>query len=165
MEEGTGRKARLLRETAGKTGTSQDFRDAWFVGFTPQVVAGVWIGNDDDTPMDGVTGGTLAGQIWMHFMKDTHQTIEPRSIPTDTGLFNWFRRNWSGNRHSDRNRNNEEAERQDFWNNVMEDVESEDQDTSAESSTENNSGTETDTQEWISPDSEEPQKPQIEIHL
>ena len=57
IAEGTGRAAQIDRPAAGKTGTSQDFRDAWFVGYTADLVTGVWIGNDDDTPMEknGVT--------------------------------------------------------------------------------------------------------------
>jgi penicillin-binding protein 1A len=67
---GTGRQARLAsgRPMAGKTGTSQDFRDAWFVGYTANIVAGVWLGNDNDAPMDRVTGGTMPAQIWKDFM-------------------------------------------------------------------------------------------------
>ena len=59
---GTGKAARLEeRPTAGKTGTTQDFRDAWFVGFTADLVCGVWIGNDDNAPMVKATGGGVAG--------------------------------------------------------------------------------------------------------
>jgi len=61
---GTGQAAEPGRPTAGKTGTSQDFRDAWFVGFTAELVTGVWTGNDDSRPMAGVTGGELPAQIW-----------------------------------------------------------------------------------------------------
>jgi penicillin-binding protein 1A len=67
--EGTGRAAALAdREAAGKTGTTQDYRDAWFVGFTPDYVAGVWVGNDDYSPMRNVTGGTLPAAIWKEVM-------------------------------------------------------------------------------------------------
>jgi len=61
---GTGQAADPGRPAAGKTGTSQDFRDAWFLGFTAEIVGGVWVGNDDGVPMDGVTGGTLPAEIW-----------------------------------------------------------------------------------------------------
>jgi penicillin-binding protein 1A len=61
---GTGKGADPGRPAAGKTGTSQGFRDAWFVGFTAELVAGVWAGNDDGAPMDGVTGGAIPAAIW-----------------------------------------------------------------------------------------------------
>jgi penicillin-binding protein 1A len=65
---GTGQAAKLDRPAAGKTGTSQDFRDAWFVGFSGDLVAGVWSGNDDAQPMRQVTGGGLPTRIWRDFM-------------------------------------------------------------------------------------------------
>jgi penicillin-binding protein 1A len=69
LEAGTGTAARLpRREAAGKTGTTQDYRDAWFVGFTAQHVAGIWIGNDDNRPMRKVTGGTVPAQMWKQVM-------------------------------------------------------------------------------------------------
>jgi 1A family penicillin-binding protein len=68
VERGTGREARLDGFAAGKTGTSQNHRDAWFVGFTEPLVAGVWVGNDDGTPMQDVTGGKLPATIWRDFM-------------------------------------------------------------------------------------------------
>ena len=64
VREGTGRGARLPFPTGGKTGTTQDFRDAWFIGSAPDITVGVWVGNDDDSPMDGVTGGDLPVKIW-----------------------------------------------------------------------------------------------------
>lgn len=75
VSRGTGTAARLDegRQVAGKTGTSQDWRDAWFVGFTADYVAGVWIGNDDDTPMKRVTGGDLPAQLWASVMMDLHE--------------------------------------------------------------------------------------------
>ena len=67
---GTGRSARLAqRPTAGKTGTTQDYRDAWFVGFTAELVCGVWIGNDNDAPMRRATGGGLPARIFRDFME------------------------------------------------------------------------------------------------
>jgi penicillin-binding protein 1A len=68
VQSGTGRAARLDRAAAGKTGTSSDFRDAWFVGYSGDLVCGVWVGNDDSSPMKGVTGGNLPAQIWHDFM-------------------------------------------------------------------------------------------------
>lgn len=70
VRKGTGRHAALDGFAAGKTGTSQGNRDAWFVGFTDQLVVGVWVGNDDDTPMPGVTGGDLPARIWQAFMAE-----------------------------------------------------------------------------------------------
>ena len=74
MIDGTGSRARLgSRPAAGKTGTSQDSRDAWFAGYTAELVAGVWVGNDDDTPTDSVTGGQLPAEIWRRFMTQAHE--------------------------------------------------------------------------------------------
>lgn len=70
VERGTGRGADPGTFAAGKTGTSQDNRDAWFVGFTDALVVGVWVGNDDDAPMKGVTGGGLPAHIWRDFMRE-----------------------------------------------------------------------------------------------
>jgi len=81
IERGTGRAARLDRPAAGKTGTSQNFRDAWFAGFTAQLVTTVWVGNDDDTPMDGVTGGGLPARIWRDFMLASHEDLPVRPLP------------------------------------------------------------------------------------
>jgi penicillin-binding protein 1A len=67
---GTGTSASLgAREAAGKTGTTQDSKDAWFVGFTTDYVTAVWVGNDDNTPTRGITGGTLPAQIWRDAMR------------------------------------------------------------------------------------------------
>ncbi|MEH3146890.1 MAG: PBP1A family penicillin-binding protein [Methylobacterium frigidaeris] len=64
VREGTGKAARVSVPSGGKTGTTQDYRDAWFIGFTGDLVVGVWVGNDDNSPMEGVTGGDLPAQIW-----------------------------------------------------------------------------------------------------
>lgn len=69
VARGTGVGANIGRPMAGKTGTSDDYRDAWFVGFTPDVVTGVWVGNDNNTPMPGMTGGALPAVIWRNYMK------------------------------------------------------------------------------------------------
>jgi penicillin-binding protein 1A len=65
---GSGKAANPNRPAAGKTGTSQDFRDAWFVGYTGELVTGVWMGNDDNSPMKRVTGGSLPARLWRDFM-------------------------------------------------------------------------------------------------
>jgi penicillin-binding protein 1A len=68
VREGTATAARIGIPAGGKTGTSQDYRDAWFVGFTPDLVVGVWVGNDDNTPMNSVTGGSIPTAIWRDFV-------------------------------------------------------------------------------------------------
>ena len=79
---GTGRGAALRgREIGGKTGTSADFRDAWFVGFSPELVAAVWVGNDDSSPMNKVTGGALPAQIWSGFMQAALKGTRPSKLP------------------------------------------------------------------------------------
>ena len=70
LRNGTGRAAALDGFAAGKTGTSQNYGDAWFIGFNDSLVAGVWVGNDDHTPMKRVTGGSLPAAIWKRFMSE-----------------------------------------------------------------------------------------------
>jgi penicillin-binding protein 1A len=78
---GTGKGAKLSeRDTAGKTGTTQDFHDAWFMGFTADYVCGVWFGNDDSTPMKHVTGGTLPAHLFKSFMEEAEQDLPPRPL-------------------------------------------------------------------------------------
>ena len=69
VQRGTGTAAQIGIPQAGKTGTADDYRNAWFIGFTPSIVAGVWVGNDDDSPMNKVTGGSLPARTWAAFMK------------------------------------------------------------------------------------------------
>jgi 1A family penicillin-binding protein len=82
VERGTGRAASLEGLAAGKTGTSQNYRDAWFVGFNDNLIVGVWVGNDDRSPMDHVTGGSLPAAIWHKFMLEAtplavaHEPVE-----------------------------------------------------------------------------------------
>jgi penicillin-binding protein 1A len=79
---GTARKADLAGwPAAGKTGTSQDFRDAWFIGFTGHLVAGVWLGNDDSSPTKKITGGGLPVEVWSRFMKAAHQGVPVIGLP------------------------------------------------------------------------------------
>ena len=81
MATGTGKTARLAeRPSAGKTGTTQDYRDAWFVGFTADLVCGVWVGNDDDTPMHKAVGGGLPAHIWKTFMEDAETGLPARPL-------------------------------------------------------------------------------------
>ncbi|WP_424137470.1 transglycosylase domain-containing protein [Roseomonas chloroacetimidivorans] len=89
VREGTGRAARLDRPVAGKTGTTQDNRDAWFIGMTADVVVGVWVGNDDNSPMQNVSGGGLPARIWHDFVAeaDRVKTVEaplPAEAPATT---------------------------------------------------------------------------------
>ncbi len=79
---GTGRSALLPRPVAGKTGTTQDYRDAWFIGYTAQLVAGVWFGNDDNRPMNRVTGGSLPARTWRQFMLAATQGMPVRPLPS-----------------------------------------------------------------------------------
>ncbi len=82
VSEGSGQRARLPdREAAGKTGTTSAARDAWFVGFTADYVAGVWMGYDDNTPLSGVTGGGLPAEIWHEVMVRVHEGLPPRPLP------------------------------------------------------------------------------------
>lgn len=82
IHKGTGKRASLgNRPAAGKTGTSQDWRDAWFVGYTPNLVTGVWVGNDDASPMNRVVGGSVPAQIWKAFMLPAHQGKRVVQIP------------------------------------------------------------------------------------
>jgi len=83
---GTAHKAALPGwPAAGKTGTSQDFRDAWFVGYTAHLVTGVWLGNDDGTSTKHVTGGGLPVEIWSRFMRGAHQGVPVASLPGASG--------------------------------------------------------------------------------
>ncbi|NIX76877.1 PBP1A family penicillin-binding protein [Microvirga terricola] len=82
IEEGTGGRARLDGIPAsGKTGTTNEYRDAWFVGFTGNLVASVWYGNDNHSPMNNMTGGTLPAMTWHEVMLAAHQNLELRPIP------------------------------------------------------------------------------------
>jgi penicillin-binding protein 1A len=79
---GTGKSAALGRPAAGKTGTTQEYRDAWFIGYTTEIVAGVWLGNDDDTPMNKVTGGSLPALAWRNFMLAATKDMPVRPLPS-----------------------------------------------------------------------------------
>jgi penicillin-binding protein 1A len=86
VTEGTGKAARLpTRRSAGKTGTSDSYRDAWFVGFTSDIVVGVWVGNDDNSPMDRVTGGDLPAKIWRDFVIEAEKLTSEPAAPVAVG--------------------------------------------------------------------------------
>jgi penicillin-binding protein 1A len=85
VNRGTGRAAALSIPTFGKTGTTSDYRDAWFVGFAGDLVVGIWVGNDDNRPLPGTTGGGLPARIWRNFMADA-LGIRPARRPAPTPL-------------------------------------------------------------------------------
>ena len=79
VEVGTGRGANVGREVAGKTGTTDDYRDAWFVGYSPDIVTGVWLGNDDNSKLPTITGGGLPAYTWANYMKVALESY-PKSV-------------------------------------------------------------------------------------
>ena len=92
LESGTGYAARFGgRDLAGKTGTSQDYRDAWFVGYSRDITAGVWMGNDDNTPMREVTGGQLPVDVWKAYMREAHDGLPPRPLSKPDPALDPFR--------------------------------------------------------------------------
>lgn len=84
IASGTGKKARIDRMAAGKTGTSQNYRDAWFVGYTADYVVGIWVGNDDNSPTKQVNGGNLPAEIWHNFMVRANQGVARKNLYMDT---------------------------------------------------------------------------------
>jgi penicillin-binding protein 1A len=82
VQRGTGRAAALSVPTFGKTGTTSDYRDAWFIGFAGDLVVGVWIGNDDNRPLPGTAGGGLPARIWRSFMAEALGTTPARPAPS-----------------------------------------------------------------------------------
>ena len=80
VRRGTGKAAQLALRTAGKTGTTQDYRDAWFVGYAGGLTAGVWFGNDDNSAMDKVTGGDLPARLWHAIMQSATATAQSASV-------------------------------------------------------------------------------------
>ena len=82
LKSGTAKKADLPGwDAAGKTGTSQDFRDAWFIGYTSALVTGIWLGNDDNSPTKHVAGGSLPVEIWSRYMKQALAKTSPVPLP------------------------------------------------------------------------------------
>lgn len=81
VDNGTGRAARLTgRDVAGKTGTTNSYRDAWFVGYVPDIVTTVWLGNDDNSPMARVTGGSAPARIWKDYMSEMLEGTAPSRL-------------------------------------------------------------------------------------
>jgi penicillin-binding protein 1A len=103
VQSGTGRRAQMeAQDVAGKTGTSQDYRDAWFLGYSAYLVCGVWMGNDDNSPTNKITGGSIPAAIWKDIMEPAHRGLQYASLPGDFetvaqrdgdggGLFDIFR--------------------------------------------------------------------------
>jgi len=82
LQRGTGRKAAIAGwQAAGKTGTTNDSKDAWFVGYTANLTTGVWLGNDDSKPTKRMTGGSLPAQIWQRFMTEAHKGVTVAALP------------------------------------------------------------------------------------
>lgn len=80
---GTAKKAEIPGwQAAGKTGTSQDYRDAWFIGYTANLVTGVWLGNDDNSPTKKATGGGLPVEVWTRFMRAAHEGVQVAALPS-----------------------------------------------------------------------------------
>jgi penicillin-binding protein 1A len=86
VQMGTGKRARIPGfDIAGKTGTSQDYRDAWFIGYSADLVAGVWIGNDDNSPTSQITGGSVPADVWREVMSAAHRGLYPKPLPGSAG--------------------------------------------------------------------------------
>ena len=88
LDWGTGKAARIEHPAAGKTGTTQGHRDAWFIGYTSHYVAGIWMGNDNGHPTSRLTGGSLPAKLWRLIMEDAHQGLPYRRLPGIKTLVN-----------------------------------------------------------------------------
>ena len=88
VKNGTAKRAAIDRPAAGKTGTSQDFRDAWFIGYTTDYVTGIWFGNDDGHPMKKISGGSLPVQAWKSYMTVAEKSLPVSMLPGNYDLEN-----------------------------------------------------------------------------
>ena len=86
LTEGTGVRGRISRPAGAKTGTSQEYKDAWFIGYVPQLTTGVWVGNDDNTPMEGVTEVAVCPRMWKTFMEAALAGVPSEEFPAPQGL-------------------------------------------------------------------------------
>ncbi len=84
---GTAKNAQLPFDVAGKTGTTQDYRDAWFLGYSSQIVTGVWLGNDDNSLTHKLSGGTLPAKIWHDYMAYAHENLTPPDLPKPSNTY------------------------------------------------------------------------------
>lgn len=90
VQNGTGKRAALgSRPVAGKTGTSSDYRDAWFIGFTADYTTAVWLGNDDNHPMRKIVGGNLPAQVWRNYMAEVESNLPERGLLSGGGIGAW----------------------------------------------------------------------------
>lgn len=96
VNSGTGRNAKISRISGGKTGTSDDNRDAWFIGFTPELVTGFWIGNDDNTPMDNEVGGRTPALLWREYMQSIPQPASQADFVINENIEEFLICNHSG---------------------------------------------------------------------
>ena len=107
IQAGTGQQAALPpHPAAGKTGTGQEYRDAWFIGYTAHVTTGVWLGNDDFSPMKRITGGSLPAKLWRELMEAAHRSKPPAALPGGT---------WSEARFADEERRSSGS----FWDQIF----------------------------------------------
>jgi len=96
LERGTGRKAQISRPAGAKTGTTQDYRDAWFIGYSADFVTAVWMGNDDGQPMKKVTGGGLPAQLWKEVMTAAHEGRPVKHLPGSRAAGGFWSRLFGG---------------------------------------------------------------------
>ncbi len=96
LKRGTGRKARFGRPAGAKTGTTQAYRDAWFVGYSADFVTAVWMGNDDGRPMNKVTGGGLPARLWKEIMTAAHEGRPVRRLPGSKAAEGFWNRLFGG---------------------------------------------------------------------
>jgi penicillin-binding protein 1A len=112
ITQGTGKGAQLDRPAAGKTGTTNDYRDAWFIGMTADVVTGVWVGNDDNAPMKKVTGGGIPAQIWKEIMLAVNSSRPVTALMHGSGAYE------EAKEHND----SETDHRESFWQELMDTI-------------------------------------------
>jgi penicillin-binding protein 1A len=96
LERGTGRKARFGHPAGAKTGTTQDYRDAWFIGYSADFVTAVWMGNDDGRPMKNVTGGGLPARLWKEVMTAAHEGRPVKRVPGSKAAGGFWSRIFGG---------------------------------------------------------------------